>query len=555
VKSEIRFYTRDMQWIAEVDNYKSLQVKENWTGLGNFELHIPIGSVNAEAIEENNIFMALGNTRLNGIIEYISLEKDEQGKQNYVLKGSTLDGITKRRYTEPPIGKAYDTIKGTADQIMAQLITNHIINPTNKLRKIDNVRLGNVPGIGEVMTWESRYKKLDEELESIAKSANVGWWVEIDVDTRTWVINFKGAEDHSINQSNFPPLIFSQEYENVTDETYTDSILEYKNFGVVLGEGEGAERLTVYVGDDSAQGLERYEIALDARDIQSEDDTTLDAGIDDEELTEEEQAKLIEETKKKLKERGNTKLKDYDRQESFAATLYPHSRYKYGKDYELGYRVTTQNKDWNRQVHPTITSVTHVVEASGYRFEVTFGEEAQTLVEKIKKEIANGNPINNEVISNMELKQGIGSSGAALLEAREAQQSASNAQADANDANTAASTANTTAQSAYNAAATANEVANWAQLLAMSATRNRALFIAEAGQTVFDLPFTYRINRNQIDVYVGYLKRVSGSPANEMPTGFTGDYIETNSSRITFTAPLQAGDIVEVIIPKPEVEQ
>lgn len=67
-------------------------------------------------------------------------------------------------------------------------------------------------------------------------------------------------------------MIFNVDYDNVTNREFISDISEYKNTAIVAGQGEGAERRIRYVGNENS-GLERYELFVDARDI--EDDTAL----------------------------------------------------------------------------------------------------------------------------------------------------------------------------------------------------------------------------------------------------------------------------------------
>lgn len=72
------------------------------------------------------------------------------------------------------------------------------------------------------------------------------------------------------NQTGLPQAIFSTEFETIESLEYTESDLDYKNFAVVAGQGEGIERRIISIGD--AAGADRYEMFVDARDVSEEDD-------------------------------------------------------------------------------------------------------------------------------------------------------------------------------------------------------------------------------------------------------------------------------------------
>ena len=72
-------------------------------------------------------------------------------------------------------------------------------------------------------------------------------------------------------------MIFNVDYDNVTNREFISDISEYKNTAIVAGQGEGAERRIRYVGNENS-GLERYELFVDARDIE-EKITSVNEGI------------------------------------------------------------------------------------------------------------------------------------------------------------------------------------------------------------------------------------------------------------------------------------
>lgn len=70
---------------------------------------------------------------------------------------------------------------------------------------------------------------------------------------------------------------YSLDYGNLSNIAYAISDMDFRNIAYVAGQGEGANRVSVYVGNISLSGAERHEIYVDARDLQQEEDETLDA--------------------------------------------------------------------------------------------------------------------------------------------------------------------------------------------------------------------------------------------------------------------------------------
>ena len=62
----------------------------------------------------------------------------------------------------------------------------------------------------------------------------------------------------------------------IAEQTLIDSRMNYANVAVVAGQGEGADRAITIVGD--AEGLDSFELFVDARDIENEEDLPVRRG-------------------------------------------------------------------------------------------------------------------------------------------------------------------------------------------------------------------------------------------------------------------------------------
>lgn len=70
-------------------------------------------------------------------------------------------------------------------------------------------------------------------------------------------------------------LVFSKNFGNLTVDELTFSNSNFKNYAIVLGEGEGENRIRVDV--DQTNGNERRELIVDAKDIQKEENETVES--------------------------------------------------------------------------------------------------------------------------------------------------------------------------------------------------------------------------------------------------------------------------------------
>jgi len=156
--------------------------------------------------------------------------------------------------------------------------------------------------------------------------------------------------------------VFSREYENIIEQVFTQSVMDYASFALVAGEGEGDARVTVPVGGGS--GENRYEIYVDARDLQSEDfpDNYEDA----------------------LVFRGQQKLAERAMVQAFDATVNQYGNLTYKADFDIGSNIRAMSKRWGVSLSARITEVEESYDREGVNLAVTFGKPLLTLAQKIK---------------------------------------------------------------------------------------------------------------------------------------------------------------------------
>ena len=102
---------------------------------------------------------------------------------------------------------------------------------------------------------------------------------------------------------------YSASFGNLAAEMFNFSDVAYCNVAVVQGAGEGSARATVTVGDITASGADRREMYVDARDIQPDEEETIDSP-----------AYLA-----KLENRGLQKLQERPRREAIEFEVYDNS--------------------------------------------------------------------------------------------------------------------------------------------------------------------------------------------------------------------------------------
>ncbi|MED4017006.1 siphovirus ReqiPepy6 Gp37-like family protein [Sutcliffiella cohnii] len=355
----IRILSPSVDILAEIDNYESLIFTRSWHGVGSFELRVNRYKQHADTLQKQNLVMLSRNKV--GIIKHREIELDENGKatENWLIRGVTLKGVMKQRLTEPPSNVGYDNRSSNAETVMKHYVSRNVVNPEKIARIIELVEIANNQNRGISVSWQTRYKELAEELELISLYSGLGWDVTIDFATKKYIFDVSEGRDLTVNQSVNPPVIFSPEFESVRTQKFTDSDLNFRNVGYVAGQGEGAEREVVLLGD--ATGLDRHETFIDARDV-------------------EETSMLIQ--------RGQQKLKEFETETYLESEILTHGTFVYEKDFDLGDFVTVQNRGWGYTRNARITEVVEVYEPNGMKLTATFGNSRPTLISKLKQKFA-----------------------------------------------------------------------------------------------------------------------------------------------------------------------
>lgn len=402
MKAPIRVYNHFLDLLMETDNYQSLQFKRSYHSVGDFELHINRYMHGAEYFQKGNIIALNKQNNKVGIILSREIALDENGKEteNFRLTGKTLDSVMDRRVTVPPSNTSHDRKKGNAETVMKHYVYNHFVNPADPNRRMPIIEIAPNRNRGENVDWESRYKSVADELESISIESNLGWGIFADFNNKKLIFDVFHSKDLTQgNEEGNSPVFFSPEFETIKSQNFIDSDLELKNVGYVGGQGEGVERNIVMVGDEKGWG--RFETFIDARDIGGEDPET------ERELTPEEEREL-------LIERGERKMKEMETILSLEAEIltpitrdsyewshegYLHPAQPTGKyvrkpqqvtpfqyeiDFDLGDRVQVVNKSWRLTMTAPITELTEIHEPGGFRLEATFGQTRPTLNSKLK---------------------------------------------------------------------------------------------------------------------------------------------------------------------------
>lgn len=336
--------------LGVVDDFISFNFTRSYSGIGEWQLTLDGNSLNASRIKGMD-FISLNN----GVAGYVKHYEDiiQDGQHTITYSGVELKGIAEKRIVIPPSGSAYEHYRQSPEYVIANLINNHIINPSNGNRRI----YGSVAAYEEQdfkITYDGRYDNLATEIEEIATTYNIGWNASIVDAAIVW--NIWHGVNRTASQSINNRMILDYEYGTMNNSSL---IVEESvpTFMVVAGQGEGVSR-AIHTIDKAETALNRIETFIDARDIE-------DASL--------------------LPQRGEEKLAEYGDTYNYNADLSNQAMRQYRVDFDLGDIGTIRDEKLGGSLDYRITTVEEIYESNQMRVSMVFGYDKSLLKDAIKR--------------------------------------------------------------------------------------------------------------------------------------------------------------------------
>ena len=156
-------------------------------------------------------------------------------------------------------------------------------------------------------------------------------WEEVVADDYAMVFEIYTGKNRSYEQIDNPYVVFSPDFDNIINTDYYDSLEGYKNVTLILGEGEGTDRVRLIMGGTDDQGayipsIERRELYTDARELQSSEYPSSNDYMT------------------ALKQKGMEKLYESTRQLVYDGEVEAERTFVYGLDFIMGDVIQIENE-------------------------------------------------------------------------------------------------------------------------------------------------------------------------------------------------------------------
>lgn len=347
-----------------IRTYNYVTYENQFNNSGSFEIRIPTNEKSLTNIVDGNYIWF--EDEIVGVIKTI---KDVENTETEIsIKGFLLNYfLTYRSFLLTT--KYYDKI----NLIARQMFTDLFINPSDERRKIDFFKLSSDnkynPDIEEKVRIQNTGDTLLDYLAEMFSPYNLGFSLSPNFSTT----NIDSFEFRIIkptyrtinNVYGNVPVVFSFEFGNLSQIEYEEDNSEYKSMAFVASEGIGGDRKTLEVGDTAKTGLDRIELYVDARDIQSESEESEDPLTD-------------EELKELMQQRGLEKLSENKQYISFEATILE-GKYKFNEHFSLGDFVSVIDKTTNKIYDVQVNTVTKSYFNGVEHIDIVFGNDKLTI--------------------------------------------------------------------------------------------------------------------------------------------------------------------------------
>ena len=341
-------FNKNFERIAELDNFRSFIWTSRYYTPGDFEVtvdasvlsYIEIGYYIARRYDYSKF----------GIIESIKVESTEERDEIVILSGRLLPSILGRR-----IISSQTVLNDTISNVIETLLNQNLIDPEDESRKIENVEF--ISNIINNPTIEVQYtgENLLDTISTICETYGIG--IDMYYDNGDLkILLFKGA-DRSYDQSTNPYIVFSDSNDNLLTSDFKKDCSDYATDVLVGGEGEGTSQTMVWSAEESKNGLDRYEIYLDASSAVTNDHI----------ITQETYENQLFELG--VQEISNHKTKT----EAFSGTV-DFTGVEFERDVFIGDIVTIKNDKWGLSMNSRLVEVIESIGEDGtYTAVPTFG--------------------------------------------------------------------------------------------------------------------------------------------------------------------------------------
>lgn len=372
----VNIFDTDLVWKGLIDNPISLSHKSSWHEIVNSQMVVSKDAANVEELIIGRVLVVNNQTDKALVIENITRNLNEPF---LTIDCIPLKGILNWRICHPT--DYAGTTGAKQGEYMIAIANGNLVAQTrdtdrkfwNTARTTNMFQTGAYNSYGEILDfkvdWTTGY--LGDAIVSLAKmyasgGHPIGWNVHI-LNYTTFQMDTYQAVNKSINQTTLNPVVFSEDYGNISNATWTNGMKDWRNVVYMTWSDVNNAAQSTGVGNTdhgATIGFNRKEIIISSS----------------------------KKTSNEVVAEGRSELNKRPIVESFTADILANesTMTTYGEDWNLGDIVTVQSSELGVSVDAQITEIEETYADGEYSLSATFNEGQLNLVQLIKQEIKRG---------------------------------------------------------------------------------------------------------------------------------------------------------------------
>lgn len=343
--------------IGMIDQFSSLQWNRKYYDVGSFELHC--SEHYFSLLEEGKYLFRKDATEL-ALIESIEYGMTAE-RDNFAVNGRFVESLLNDRCVERQMD-----LTGKHEAIARELVQKCCMIGT---RKIPHLNLGSNSGLGESTELQLDQVYVGDKLYEFLEEQELSQRIRYDYLTDQLYYEVWQGKDRTDAQQINSWAVFSDDYENITDESYSKDESDLKNYAYVIGKNKDSDDPYIVEIDRVQSGERRRELFVQASTSWKNDDDT--------EMTE-------AQYRSKLLQLGTEALDQKKIVEVFEGKILNQSNLHYKIDYDLGDLVTCINTKLKKMADKRITEIKEVYEDGKISIEPSFGNDFKTIAQIIR---------------------------------------------------------------------------------------------------------------------------------------------------------------------------
>lgn len=264
------------QRVAVIDVFESLIWTERFSEWGDFELHL-ISTPEMRRLLPTGTRLAMSHSYRVMTVELVEDSVDTEGRALMKVSGRSIESILDDRTARNTFAGLEETpkweIEGTpgaiARKVFNDICRNNSNFPDDEIPFLVSGSLfpsGTIPESTEVITVELDLNSVYEVVRDLCDTYELGFRLLRNFDKSELYFDIYSGNNRTTFQTNFEPVVFAPNLDNLIDINSVVSISDYKNVAYVFHD-YGSQIVTADGISPEVDGFDRRVLAVSATDI------------------------------------------------------------------------------------------------------------------------------------------------------------------------------------------------------------------------------------------------------------------------------------------------